>query len=264
MAITGVRAIERGDYSIFYIDSFSDELKKIIREQLQGIWNGFAEADSLPEFYSYKNTLTSFLDRYNPKTEDIKKGMIAELLAHNLINYQVNSLTSLSILKNKEERSIKKGFDIIYCDIENKKLWYSEVKSGRSEDGSQNSSVYNTELLNRSKTSISNMIQERRNSLWESALLDISAMIKENQGRLNLRQLLSNDAPNLNLNQKKNVILISTLYHNITDEIEENSVSNFVTSTVAEDIFESVIIVSIQKKTFETIANFLNDELTAS
>lgn len=261
MAINGVRTIEQSNYSIFYIESFSDELKQIIREQLKGVWNGFYEADSLPEFYSYTNTLTSFLDRYNNKTDEIKKGMIGELLAHILINNQDNSLTSLSILKNKEERSIKKGFDIIYCDIENNKLWYSEVKSGRSEDGAQNSSDYNTALLNRSKTGINNMIQERRNSLWESALLDVSAMIRENEGRLDLRQLLSNDAPSLNPNQKKNVILISTLYHGLVDEIEENSVSVFFSSTVAEDIFESVIIVSIQKNTFETIASFLRDEL---
>ena len=129
MPIDGVRAIEQENYSIFYVDRFSDEFKQIIREQLQGVWNGFAEADSLPEFYSYKNTLTSFLDRYNPKTEDIKKGMIAELLAHLLINLQDNNLTSLSILKNKEERSIKKGFDIIYCDIDNNKIWYSSALS---------------------------------------------------------------------------------------------------------------------------------------
>lgn len=264
MPIDGVRAIEQENYSIFYIDRFSDEFKQIIREQLHGIWNGFAETDSLPEFYSYKNTLNSFLDRYNPKTDDTKKGMIAELLAHLLINLQDNKLTSLSILKNKEERSIKKGFDIIYCDIDNNKLWYSEVKSGKSEDGSQSSTEYNTELLNRSKSSICNMIQERRNSLWESALLDVSAMIKENEGRLNLKELLSNDAPVINPIQKKNVILISTLYHNLTDQIEEDSVSDFFSSTVTEDIFEDVIIVSIQKTTFETIANFLSHELTTA
>jgi hypothetical protein len=108
------------------------------------------------------------------------------------------------------------------------------------------------------------MIQERRNSLWESALLDVSAMIKENEGRLNLRELLSNDAPIINPIQKKNVILISTLYHNLTDQIEEDSVFAFFSSTLTEDIFENVIIVSIQKTTFETIANFLSDELTTA
>lgn len=262
MPIDGVRTIETTNYSIFYIDTFSDEFKQIIRGQLQGVWSGFAEADSLPEFYSYKKTLTSFLERYNPKSEDTRKGMIGELLSHILLNYQENKLTSLSILKNKEEKSIKKGFDIIYYHLEDCKLWYSEVKSGRSETGTETSTNYNKVLLTRAKSGIEAMISERRNSLWESALYDVTAMIKENEGRLNLRQLLSNDSPSINPNQKKNVILISALYHNLTDTIDEPSVSEFLNNTIAENIFESVIIVSIQKNTFETVANFLSDELT--
>lgn len=261
MTIDGVRVIEKPNYSIFYIDNFSEEFKQIIREQLQGIWSGFAEADSLPEFYSYKLTLSSFWDRYNSKAEETKKGMIGELLSHTLLNYQDNDLTSLSILKNKEERSIKKGFDIIYCHITEKKLWYSEVKSGRSETGKDDSTSYNTILLDRAKTSISAMIDERRNSLWESALIDVSLVIKENNGRLNLKQLLLHDSPVINRNQRKNVILISSLYHDLNDEIFEDSVSQYLDATRIENIFEDVILVSIQKKTFETVANFLRDEM---
>lgn len=264
MPISGISTIENNGYSIFYIDTFSDEFKQIIRDQIKGIWSGFAESDSLPEFYSYKKTLTSFLERYNPKSDDTKKGMIGELLAHILLSQQDNQLTSLSILKNKEEKSIKKGFDIIYCNVTDNKLWYSEVKSGRSEKGTENSTDYNTILLNRAKTGIGTMISERRNSLWESALYDVTAMIKENAGRLNMRKLLSNDSPTINSNQKKNVILVTSLYHNLTDRIDESSVSQFLANTSTEDIFENLIILSIQKNTFETVANFLSDELVSA
>lgn len=264
MPISGVRTLENTNYSIFYIDTFSDEFKQIIRHQLKGIWSGFAETDSLPEFYSYKKTLNSFLERYNPKPVETKKGMIGELLAHILLGHQENQLTSLSILKNKEEKSIKKGFDIIYCNLADNKLWYSEVKSGRSETGLENSTIYNTILLKRAKVGIQGMISEKRNSLWESALYDVSAMIKENDGRLNLRQLLSNDSPSISSNQKKNVILISTLYHKLTDTIIESSLNQFFIDTTTENIFESLIVVSIQKSTFETVANFLSDELTSA
>ncbi len=262
MPINGVRILEKTNYSIFFIDSFTEEFKQIIRDQLQGIWSGFAEVDSLPEFYSYKYTLKSFLDRYNPKSDDTKKGMIGELLAHILIGNEDNNLTSLSILKNKEEKSIKKGFDIIYCHTDQKKLWYSEVKSGKSETGTENSTNYNNTLLKRAKTGISAMIEEKRNSLWESALYDVTAMIKEKEGRLELKTLLSDDSAILNSNQKKNVILISTLYHDLSDEIDVISVSEFLDTTINEDIFEEVIIISIQKNTFETVANFLSNEIT--
>lgn len=261
MPIDGVRTIESEHFSILYIDRFSDDFKQIIREQLRGVWNGFSEADSLPEFYSYKNTLASFLDRYNDKTDETKKGMIAELLAHLLIGQYYRNMTSLSILKNKEERSIKKGFDIIYCKMDLNQLWYAEVKSGRSEDGIYTSSEYNIILLDRAKTSINKMFEAKRNNLWESALLDVSATIKENEGRLNLKQLLSNDAPSKNISQRKNVILVSTLYHNLLDEISENSIDEYKSSTIQEGLFDEVLIISIQKNTFETVVNYLTDEL---
>lgn len=264
MAISGIRIIEKQKNSIFYIESLSDEFKEIIRLQLKGIWNGFAEADSLPRFYSYKNTLTEFIDRYNSKSSNIKKGMIGELIAHLILNHHDNGLSSLSILKNKEEKSIKKGFDIIYFDSDNNKLWYSEVKSGSSETGTHTSTAYNNILLNRAKIGISTMIAEKRNSLWESALIDVSLVIKENGGRLNLKQLLSDDSPNLNVNQKKNVILISSLYHNLSDEIDEDSVSEFLNNTITEDLFKEVIIISIQKETYQAVANFLSDEIMIS
>ena len=262
MAISGVRKIENGNYSIFYIEYLSEEFKQIIRTQLQGIWSGFSEADSLPKYYSYKHTLESFFERFTPKTDETKKGMIGELLAHLLLNNEDNNLTSLSILKNKEEKSIKKGFDIIYCHLEQDKLWYSEVKSGKSESGKKDSTTYNIILQNRAKVSIAAMINERRNSLWESALYDVSEMIKEDKKKLKLKKLLSDDSPKLNSNQKKNVILISVLYHNLNDEIEETSISKFLNATISEDIFEDVIIISIQKSTFEKVSNFLKSEIT--
>lgn len=264
MSINGIRIIINPNYSIFYIDDFSTELKQIIREQLQGIWYGFSTVESMSEFYSYKNTLSSFIDRYENKTEETKKGMIGELLSHILLNHQDNNLTSLSILKNKEDRSIKKGFDIIYCHIEHNKLWYSEVKSGRSETGVEDSNTYNTVLLNRSKNGINTMIEEKRQSLWESALIDVSLTIKESEGKLELSKLLADDSPVVNSNQKKNVILISCLYHNLNDELLESSVSDFYYSTISENIFEDIIVVSIQKETYNIVENFLRDEITTS
>ncbi|MCP1252711.1 hypothetical protein NK212_12690 [Elizabethkingia sp. S0634] len=264
MPIIGVREIKTSNYTLYYIDTFSDEFKQLIREQLRGIWSGFSMADSLPDFYSYRNTLKWFLERYNQKDAKTKKGMIGELLAHILLNNLNDDITSLSILKNKEEKSIKKGFDIIYCELSNDKLWYTEVKSGRSETGSVNSTNYNNILLKRAKKSINDMINERRDSLWESALIDVEIMIRESDGKIDLKTLLSNDSPIIKTNQKKNVILISSLYHNLTDCIEEASLLDFHTDTCSENIFEEVKVISIQKNTFEAVAQFLTDELSSS
>ena len=260
MSISGVRIIENTTHSVFYIDELSDELKQIIRDQLQGIWNGFSDTESLPEFYSYKNTLSSFLDRYNSKSDETKKGMVGELLSHILLGQQNNNLTSLSILKNKEERNIKKGFDIIYCDIDNEKLWYSEVKSGATD--SSTATDYNSVLLKRAKDGIQAMINENRNSLWESALFDVAATIKESDGRLNFQELLSNDSPIMRTEQAKNVILISVLYHNLTDKIDINSIENFRNSVIEEGVFLDTIVISIQKATYLAVSDFLNNEIS--
>lgn len=261
--IDGIKIIKKANYSVFYFESFSDEMKSIIRTQLQGIYHGFAEIDLSPEFYSYKNTLSSFLDRYEGKADDTKKGMIGELLLHVIFNHLDFGIKSLSILKNKEERSIKKGFDVIYCEIDNKKLWYTEIKSGKSEDGSVNSSTYNKELLNRAKVGISTMFSESRNSRWESALIDVSLTIKESNGLIDLKKLLANDSPSIGGDDKKNVILVSVLYHDLADRIEEATIDKFCSDTIAEDIFLSVMGVSIQKSTYEKVAQFLRDEITA-
>jgi hypothetical protein len=260
MPIDGVRISENTTHSIFYIDELSDALKQIIRDQLQGVWNGFSNTESLPSYYSYKNTLSSFLDRYNSKADETKKGMVGELLSHILLGHQENNLTSLSILKNKEERSIKKGFDIIYCEIDKDKLWYSEVKSGGL--NSTTTSSYNDILLNKAKDGIQAMINENRSSLWESALFDVSANIKECDGQLNLQELLSNDSPIMTTEQSKNVILISVLYHSLTDEIDINSVENFRNSVITEGVFLDTIVISIQKATFLAVSDFLNNEIT--
>jgi hypothetical protein len=186
--------------------------------------------------------------------------MVGELLSHILLGHQENNLTSLSILKNKEERSIKKGFDIIYCEIENNKLWYSEVKSGASNVAT--ATDYNDVLLKRAKDGIQGMINENRSSLWESALFDVSATIKECDGQLNLQELLSNDSPIMTTEQSKNAILISVLYNDLTDEIDINRVESFRNSVIAESVFLDTIVISIQKATFLAVSDFLNNEIT--
>lgn len=258
--IEGIRFIKNEKYSICYIDEISDELKQIIRNQLASIWNGFAEVEELPTAYTYSKTLLSFLDRYNSKSPETKKGMIGELLSHILIEYYFEEFESLSILKNKEERSIKKGFDIIYCNNDNTELWYSEVKSGASVAGKSNSSDYNKILLDRAKTGINEMFESKRSSLWESALIDAKLTIEEGQRRIDMRNLLNEDLEVFNLNDKKNVILISALYHNLSDIIDEVSVKEYQEKVEMEDIFFDSFIISIQKSTYQAVELFLIEE----
>lgn len=263
MSIPGVKLERDGKCTICSVEDFSDELKAEIRKQLSGVWNGFSEVHEMPEFYSYTRTVASFLDRYRSKSDSTKKGMIGELLSHILIGLYFEDFTSLSILKNKEERSIKKGFDIIYYDDSTKEVWYSEVKSGKSESGSESSTEYNTVLLGRCKDSITGMFEERRESLWESALIDVGLTIENGQRRLDLKKILSLDTPSFNPTGKKNVVFVSVLYHELTDPIDISSVLNFHSEMSEEDIFSDILILSIHKATFQKVADFLEAEANA-
>lgn len=67
---------------VCHISSLSEDLKNKIRERLSAICNGAAKAASRSELYTYRLTLKEFLNRYESKTDKIKKGMIGELLTH--------------------------------------------------------------------------------------------------------------------------------------------------------------------------------------
>lgn len=241
---------------------FSKDIQELIRKQLAGIYHGFGDVEESPDIYSYPKTLATFLDRYRTKSDDTKKGMIGELLAHVLINNLNNDLASLSVLKNKEERSIKKGFDIIYFESANKRLWYAECKSGASETGSHTSDEYNLVLLKRADTGIQEMFETKRDSLWDSALVDVTIAIPDKPKRIDLRKILENDAPRSagKTPAKKNVILVSVLYHKLSDKVTLAGMRSFYQDVVTKTIFGNVILFSIQKSTFDKVAKFLESE----
>lgn len=262
MSIAGVNIERSGACMLVHITRFSKELQQLIRDQLAGIYHGFAEVETLSsDFYSYSNTVASFLERFDTKSEDIQKGMIGELLAHVLINALMNNITSLSIYKNKEERSIKKGFDIIYYHNRKKNLWYTEVKSGRSSSAKVTSDSYNTKLLKRSRDSIIEMFDSKRNDLWQSAMLDVLAVIEPGSKQLKMKELLAKDAPiKKGIVPKRNVILVSVLYHPMADMITADEVKAFHKDTKDKNIFENAAVFCIQKETFQKVAAFLKAE----
>lgn len=262
MSIKGVRIVNGKTGCICFVDDFSLGLQSEIKKRLSNIFHGASEVNSSPDFYSYPNTLKSFLERYNSKDEDTKKGIMGELLAHLLLGVVYKNQHSISILKNKEERSVKKGFDIVYFDSNANKIWYSEVKSGNSSSGKESSTAYNTILLNRAKNDIDEKLSSNRNSIWESAMIDATLTIEDNTQKIKLKDLLSADSPALikNLSSRKNAIMVSVLYHNLKDEINISDVNSFFDNVVKEKKFTDIIIFSIQKATYSKIAQFIESE----
>ncbi len=59
----------------------------------------------------------------------------------------------------------------------------------------------------------------------------------------------------------KNVVLVSNIFHDLTDLIQISTAENFSSKLTTENIFNNHLIVCIQKETLENITTFLEREL---
>jgi len=251
--------IENGIY-ICYIEEFSEDLKNMIKEMLNSIWHGSVDATQRPQF-TYNNTIKRFLERYQTKTPDTKKGMIGELLTHLLIPKYIN-FNAISIMKNKEENSIRKGFDVVYTD-ENNSLWYCEVKSGGDTNSTEDINKKNLKLLDNAKEDIQKHSLGNRATLWDSVLIDVNSTIFNSEKKVDIKKLLDKDHPDTEVrNLDRNVILSSVLYKKIDVKICPKSIKEYKDDLVSENVFVGVILFSIQKETYVKIENFLISQFT--
>ena len=109
--LDGVRKIDSGEWSIYYVDYLSDALKTEIRDRLSKICYGSLKAESGRIAYSYRATAREFVKRYVAQNGDSnrQKGMVGELLFHVLMSIEDEHIAT-SAFFNLEERSFKKGW----------------------------------------------------------------------------------------------------------------------------------------------------------
>lgn len=263
-SITGINLCQGTDSGVYicYVEDFNDDIKEKIREMLSSIWHGSVDAEERPQF-TYKNTVKRFLERYTPKTPDTKKGMIGELLTHLLIPQYID-LNAISIMKNKEENSIRKGFDIVYSDDANS-VWYCEVKSGGDTNTTEDIDNKNKELLNKAKDDIQSHSMGDRATLWDSVLIDVNSTVFSSERQINIKKLLDEQHPDTeDRNLDRNVVLSSVLYKNLSKKICPSKVNTYKSDLDEENIFIGLIVFSIQKETYTKIEDFLIDESNVS
>lgn len=255
--ISGISFYENSNDNVYicYVEEFTDDLKQKMIEMLSSIWHGLVDSVERPQF-NYNTTVKRFLERYKTKTPDTKKGMIGELLTHLLVPIYIN-LNAISIMKNKEENSIRKGFDIVYTD-ENNSIWYCEVKSGGDTNTTENIDVKNINLLNKAKEDIVEHSLGNRATLWDSVLIDVNSTIFNTEKKLDIKKLLDEDHPDSeNRNLNRNIILSSVLYKNLSTKVCPENLKNYKLGIDSERIFVGLVVFSIQKETYSRIENFL-------
>lgn len=261
MPINGISVVQERGYVVCYIDDFSDELKELIRAELTSICHGKNEVGENPlDQYSYKKTLTEFLLTYDPKSPETKKGMVGEFIAHLVINKVLPKLQTISVFFNKEERSIRKGFDLTYVDVEGDTIWYGEVKSG--ELGAMPSPDHkNIHLLGAAKRDVANKLSGIRPRIWKSVIIDAGLAFATRKSK-KVKELLDGDIRQIQEapGTKRNAILISVLFHDTQNKITPVNIKKYLASVHVEDCFSGVILFSIQKTTYTKMENFLRQE----
>lgn len=258
----GISVVQEDGYVVCHINELSDELKTLITEELSAICHGKNEVEEYAlERHSYKSTLKQFLDLYSPKTPETKKGMMGEFITHLVLEKFLPNLRKISIFFNKEEQSIRKGFDLTYMEVDGSSVWYGEVKSGEL-NNTDTVDEKNKALLNSSKVSIKDFLDGHRPSIWNSALIDVGLSLAQ-ESRKKVKNLLDGDLRQITESPgtKKKAVLISVVFHDINNKTSHEVVRDHLATIKSEDIFENVILFSIQKSTYIAIEDFLKEEL---
>lgn len=259
--INGVKRQNFCGYLTFIIEEFSDELKQIIREKITKIC--FGEQRAMLSSQNYSLTLNKFISRYNAKNEDTKKGMIGEFILHILLEREQNFITC-SPFFNMEEKSIRKGFDIIIFNKNHKSMWLVEVKSG--EIGSTNNSVDKVieSRLDDALNSIEEQIRSSSsNAVWDNAINSVFCAKKEDDEKKQLLNILNKIQENYDascLEDKLNLILTSVCFHPINSRFDNNTVRNFYCKSIDKTKFNGIICIAIQKSTYQAIYDFIKSE----
>lgn len=262
--VKGIRFQRKQEFAICHIDDLSDDMKAVLRKQLSTVCYGPSKASSTRKTYNYKSTLKEFLQRYDSKSPDTKMGMIGELLTHILIFQFFSEFNAVSPYFNLEERSIKKGFDVVLYSRGNNELWITEVKSGGLHRN-KNASETIIDLLGTAKRDLQKRLNENEITFWENAINGATiALENKNDMKDAVIEILGYISDEVveerALSADKNVILVGSLFSHLSDEIKEQEVRKFSGKIKTEKVFRNVIVFSFQKETYQKVVNFLREE----
>ena len=264
-SIDGITCKKELEFALFHISDLTSEIKALLKGQLSYICYGRSCSLSGHELFNYTNTLKEFIARYENKSNDIQVGMIGELIAHVIINEFFGEYDVASPFFNKEERSIKKGFDVILSKKEDRSLWITEVKSGGlHKDKDSNKTAI--DLLGSAKRDLIKRLNEENRSLWLNAINDAKNAF---ENHVDLKDSIVEILAGYGLragteaassSNDHNVFLVSALFAPLGDTIRAKTIKDRARIISEENAFDRLFIMSIQKGTHKKVYEFLKQE----
>lgn len=262
--IKGVRFIDLNDDGIYIIDSMSDDLKKLIKQKLSEICYGVNKVETGSNQFSLKNTAKEFLIRLGPINVDIdnkQKGYLGEFLTHIILGENKN-IEPLSLFFNLEERSPKKGFDLVFRNIKNDNIIIVEVKSGSRLCNQSSITQTANALINKAKVDLTGRLlnPDDKSRLWNNALSHaISAVKNSNSEKDAILKLLASLEAEADDNQE--IVLAAGVFGHTDELIEVQYISNLSKNLKEDELLNKICnqssIVVIHNDIYKEFYNFL-------
>lgn len=260
----GVSFKQVGQYALCCIEYLSDELKDALRGNLTRICHGVDLASRGRAIHKYPATLRSFWDRYSKKPPKTKIGMLGELLSHVVILKLFPSFDVVSPFFNMEEKSIRKGFDLLLYESSNNDVWITEVKSGGMGQGKTPCTATRA-LLAKARDDLKGRLAEHELNHWHNAINAArNAIHAKADFRDSVLEILDLEGEMAFSNSAtaadNNAFLISALFSEVSQRVAEQTISKFTAELASSSVFKTVIVLSLQKGTLERLEEFLKEE----
>lgn len=262
--IDGVYLQIEDGYALCHISKFSDELKQALRDNLTRICYGEENSKSGYVMYRYKPTIKAFLERYEKKPATTQKGMIGEFLSHIIINELFDTFETASPFFNLEEKSIKKGFDLLLYSTTDHNLWITEVKSGELHTGKDENQT-TTQLLNTAYNDLKKRLNENEMNHWTNAMNAAKVAVSQHKSYKDaVLNILAGEGEKTyeekSTSSDNYVFLISNLFFDTNFKTLECTVEKFHEKIIKSNEFADVFCFSIQKSTLNKVVEFLIEE----
>jgi hypothetical protein len=260
----GVSFIKRDLYVLCCIEAISPDLQAALRENLTRICHGEDQASRDRAIFKYPATLTAFWDRYSSKPKNTRIGMLGELLAHVVILKLLPEFNVVSPFFNMEEKSIRKGFDLLLYESASDEVWITEVKSGEM-GGAKSPCAATRSLLSKARDDLGLRLGEQEFNHWLNAINAAQKSIKATANyRESVLDILAMEGDRVAHNgataSDNNVVLVSALFCDVSNRVIERTISDFSEDLAEKALFNTVLVLSLHKGTLQKLEDFLKKE----
>jgi hypothetical protein len=237
------------------LESLSDEFNDHLQSVLASFCYGAQTAGEDAEYYSVSRTIEEFFRRYDSKPIRTRIGMAGELVVHLFMPHAHPDLLSAAVFFNKEERSIKKGFDLTFRSAVHGDVWYGEVKSGEA-SGGQTADEKAKDLLETASSDLKGKLGPKATqSHWDSAIVDAGLTLASGQAAT-MKRLLRSDHQALRAGKAivKRAVLAATVMHPCDHcRVSEAAATWFAAAARTAERFSEVRVLVVQQPELETV-----------